>query len=104
MDALPEAEAAQILERHIVPLRALSFEQAQALPEASEERAAEHSGYAVTVFAQRDLPGFEGSVLVTVQLARRSGLASYHTERGLIFSPAHPPREASREELRNSGG
>ena len=104
MDPLPEAEATRILERHIARLKALSFEQAQVLPEASDERDVEHSPYAVTVFAQRDLPGFENAILVTVQLARKSGLASYHTERGLIFSPAHPPREASREELRNSGG
>jgi hypothetical protein len=32
------------------------------------------------------------------------GMASFHTERGLVFSPGGAPRDATDQELQNSGG
>jgi hypothetical protein len=45
-------------------------------------------------------------VLVTVQIARHGlgGIVSFHTERGLVFGPHGDPRDATEQELQNSGG
>ena len=105
VDASYEIEATQLIEARMAELRALTYEQARALPEAS---GGEHqlSGVpcSVTVFAQPEPYSLPNAVLVTVQVARKGLLGSRHIERGLVFVPGQAPREASREELRNTGG
>ena len=96
-----------MIDQRIGELRALTFEEAAALPEASgEDTRLAGARCAVTVFRQRDPYELPNSILVTVQVARRGllGIVSYHTERGLIFTPQGTIREASELELQNSGG
>jgi hypothetical protein len=100
-----ETEAARILEARVAELRALTFEQARALPEASgDERLLAGIPCSITVFAQSNPHSLPNTILVTVQVARRGFLASRHIERGLVFSPKTSPREASRDELQSAGG
>ena len=96
-----------MIDQRINKLRELTYEEAAALPEAAGEEA-QLAGVrcAITVFRQHDPCGPPNSIVVTVQAARRGflGIASYHTERGLIFTPEGTVREASDRELQNSGG
>lgn len=88
----------------IAELRGLTFDQARALPEAAgDDMLIAGHKCAVTTFRQRIT---STEVLVTVQVARRTalGLATVHTERGLVFSPDGSVRDASREELLATGG
>lgn len=58
----------------------------------------------LTVFRQVDRPA-PGNVLVTAQVARHSlgGLTSLRIEKGLVFAPDAPARDATDEELRSTG-
>ena len=100
--------ALAVVESEIVRLRtALSYAQACELPEA-EGRDIVVAGREVqlTTFRQHAPSASSGEVLVTVQVARfgLGGMVSYHTERGLIFSPSAAPRDATGPELTESGG
>ena len=103
-----QSEANRIAGERIARLRALSYEQAASLPEASESETLVLDGTpcSITVFAQREPYPLPGAILVTVQVARQGflGIASYHTERGLVFAPNAAVREATDVELRDSGG
>ena len=91
-----------MIQDRIAAVRGLTFEQAGALLEAADEEAlVEGRKCALTTFRQR-LRADE--ILVTVQLARRTLLGSFHTEKGLVFSRDGSVRDASREELLASGG
>jgi hypothetical protein len=99
-----EMEAERLISDRIATLRSLTFDRAGALPEAAgEEAVVAGRKCALTTFRQQVGP--EG-ILVTVQLARRGlfGLGTFHTEKGLIFSRNGPVRDASQQELLESGG
>ena len=100
-------EALSTIQSEVDRLKAgLTFAQARALPEA-EGRDIVIAGKEVqlTTFRQAELRFLKGDVLITVQVARfgLGGMTSYHTERGLIFSPHSPPRDATDDELMESG-
>jgi hypothetical protein len=107
VDAAYQSEAARAIDQCIAKLRALTYQQAAALPEAWGEEA-QFGGIrcAITVFRQPGPLESPNTVLVTVQVARRGflGISSSHTERGLIFMPEGGIREASELELQHSGG
>ena len=101
-DPLLTVEATALLEQRMVEYQHLSFEQASALPEASAADV-EIGGHICTLTMfneQRET----SSHLVTFQLARRGvfGLASYHVERGLMFSREGETREATEVEMQAS--
>ena len=105
LDTSYEIEAGQLIEARMAELRALTFEQAQALPEASgDEQRLGGIPCSVTVFAQPNPYSLPNAVLVTVQVARKGFLGSRHIERGLVFVSGQAAREASRDELQNAGG
>jgi len=99
---------AAALQVEIERLRAeLTFASARSLREA-EGRDVVVAGKEVqlTIFRQYDLPILKGQVLVTVQIARHSlgGIVAFRQERGLVFSPDAPTRDATGDELSASGG
>lgn len=97
-----ETEVERLIQDRIASLRGLTFDQAGALLEAvDEEVLVEGRKCALTTFRQQ-LRADE--ILVTVQLARRTPLGSFHTEKGLVLSRDGSIRDASREELLASGG
>ena len=103
-----QPEAYRIARERLSRLRGLTYEQAASLPEASESEPLVIDGTActVTVFAQRSSDVLPKAVLVTVLVAHKGflGIASFHTERGLLFAPGQDVREATELELRDSGG
>ena len=103
-----QSEANRIVAERIAHLRSLTHEQAASLPELSdcEDLVLDGNNCAVMVVAQRDTYLLPGAVLVTVTVVRRGflGIASYHTERGLVFAPNVAVREATELELRAAGG
>jgi hypothetical protein len=102
-----QAEATRVIDVRIDQLRGLTFGEVGALPEASgEDIILGGTRCSVTVFSQRDAYNLPGAILVTVQVARKGflGIASYHTERGLVFSPGGTVRDATALELQDSGG
>jgi len=106
MDMFKE-EAEKIIDSRIEELRDKTFEEASALPEAiSEDCLVAEEKATVTVFRQNSPYQLEGKVLITIQVAKPVllGLASSNTERGLLFSPNGEVREATANELQNSGG
>jgi hypothetical protein len=85
----------------------LTYAQALALPEAAgKDIVVAGKEVQLTIFRQTEPPFLKGEVLVTVQLARfgLGGSVSHQTERGIVFSPIEPPREATPVELENTGG
>ena len=101
-DALAEVQ------RHVQRLRnELTYEAAKALPEADgSDVVVEGREVALTIFRQAGLPMLGDGILVTVQISRRAlgGMVSFHTERGLVFEPIGAPRDATEQELLDSGG
>ena len=101
-------EALSVVRREVDRLRAeLTFSQALALPEAAaKDIVIARREVQLTIFRQTEPHFLKGDVLITVQLARfgLGGIVSYHTERGVVFSPTAAPREATQGELQNSGG
>ena len=89
-----------LLEERLPSLKALTFSQAAALPEGQEETL---GPYKLTTFHQH-LTG--NRHLVTLQLSKPYffGLFGSHWERGVVFAEGSVPREATAEELMNSGG
>jgi hypothetical protein len=96
------------VQRHVQRLRnTLTYEDAKALPQVDGRGVViEGREVALTIFRQADLPILGNGVLVTVQIARHAlgGAISFHTERGLVFEPQGAPRDATEQELQNSGG
>jgi hypothetical protein len=85
----------------------LTFSQALALPQATgRDIVVAGKEVQLTIWRQTDLHLLKGDVLITVQVARfgLGGMVTYQTERGLVFSPGAPPRDATPVELQNSGG
>jgi hypothetical protein len=107
VDATYQAQADREIELRISKLRLLSYREVAELPiEAGEEALLAGAKSSITVFTLRGPYTQSNSLLVAVQVARRGvlGVASYYTERGLIFSPDAPVREATELELQNTGG
>jgi hypothetical protein len=85
----------------------LTYEGAKALPEAAaNDVVIEGREVTLTIFRQAGLSMLGDGVLITVQIARHGlgGMVSYHTERGLVFEPQGAPRDATEQELQDSGG
>ncbi len=102
-----EVEAASVIKDRLEHLRGLTYAQARTLPEVDgEEITIAGITTSVTVFRQDSPNQLEGRTLVTVLVARERwfGMTANHIERGLVFSPDEPTREASELELQNSGG
>ncbi len=101
-------EVVRIVEAHAAGLRdSLSFDDALALPAAeSSDIVIQGKEVVLTVFRQADVPSLKDQVLVTVQVSRHTmgGMSTSFRERGLVFSAGAPPRQATEEELRDSGG
>jgi hypothetical protein len=106
-EAFNQAALAEV-QRHIQRLRnELTYEAAKALPESEgSDVVIEGREVALTIFRQVGLPVLGDNVLVTVQIARHAlgGIVSFHTERGLVFGPLGAPRDATQQELLESGG
>lgn len=99
-------ESLALVQREIERLRGeLTFEAARDLPQA-EGRDVVVAGKEVqlTIFRQTGLEFLNGSVLVTVQVARfgLGGTNTFRVERALVFSPGVPPRDATESELAES--
>ena len=96
-----------LVEQKLAGLARLSYDQARQLPEV-EGSDVDFSGVkaSLTVFRQDDAYDLAGKILVLVVAARPTlmGIATQHVERGLVFSPSEPTREATQSEIRNSGG
>ena len=99
-------DAGQFLEARLRRLAALSWQEASRLPESSEERVCLGASECVlATFRQaRDLPT-EKAVLVTLQLTRSRCFGAWGDplEKGLVFVPGQPPREATAAELLEPG-
>jgi len=107
VDASYQAQVDCEIERFISKLRQLSYDEAAELPtEVGEDIRLSGAKCSVTVFTLRGPYSQPNSLLIAVQVARHGalGIASYHTERGLVFSSDAPVREATELELQNSGG
>jgi hypothetical protein len=102
-DKTYDREAKALVQARVALLRGLKFVEVEALPEtAGEETLVSGKPCTLTVFVQRI---FLDQLLVTIQVARHGNLGiSYHTESGLVFSPDGTVREATSDELINSGG
>lgn len=101
------SEAVRVVEAHAASLaESLTFEDALALPAAeSTDIVILGREVLLTIFRQSDVPFLAGQVLVTVQVSRHTmgGMSTSLRERGLVFSVDAPPRQATEDELRNSG-
>ncbi|MCG2584172.1 hypothetical protein [Massilia sp. TS11] len=103
-----DIDASRILEERVSSLRTLTYERAIGFPETSEEETIVVAGKRckLIVFRQPGPEELTDSILITVLLSRSGllGITQYHTERGLLFSPANPVREATDMELLQNGG
>jgi hypothetical protein len=100
-------ESLALVRREIERLRGeLTFQKAKELPPA-EGRDVVIAGREVqlTIFRQSGLAFLDGDVLVTVQVARfgLGGTNTFRLERGLVFSSRAPTRDATENELAESG-
>lgn len=103
MSSFEPGVAALMMDR-IAALRKLTLDEVRALPEISDqEMKVGKYNWSLTEFVQK-LPSDE--ILVVLQASRPSffGLSSVGTERGVIFSPSGGVRDATTEELIESGG
>jgi hypothetical protein len=101
-----KAEALRELQAQLDALRTLDFVGALSLPETQYRDIALCGREAqLTIFRQSDQPR-PGHVLVTAQIARHTlgGVTSLKFEKGLVFPPVGPVRDATEEELLRSGG
>ncbi len=102
------AEAAEPLVDHrLTDLARLTYEEARQLPEIDgADLIIGGMKASLTVFRQDDAYLLSGRTLVVVLAARPTmfGMGAQHVERGLVFSPSEPTREATDTELQNSGG
>ena len=103
-------EAERVITSRLAQLRRLTYQEVAALPQPSAGEEFVFGGTPCKLWmyvqpsASPPLP--EDTILVTVQIERERffGMVSYHTERGLVFSPNAPVRDATEIELRDSGG
>ena len=99
-----EVEVKRLLQERVASLRRLTPAEVATRPEANGEKRI-IGGYkcTFTVLHQLLKPNRH---LVTVQVARptRLGMASSHWEQGLVFVEGDEPRDATEEELRDTGG
>ena len=103
-NAARDHEAQELIQSRVAELQRLSYRDVQSLPEArGHEVVIRGRKCSLTTFVQK-LPS--GELLATIQLAepRSLGMASMHMERGLVFGARGGVREATAEELQNSGG
>lgn len=102
-----QEEASTVADGQLRALReGLTYDDALALPAVNpQDVVVAGKQVLLTIYRQADTP-LPGHVLVTVQIARHGlgGVLSFHTEKGLVFTPDHPPRHATAEELVESGG
>ncbi|HTU68307.1 MAG TPA: hypothetical protein VMF52_20360 [Steroidobacteraceae bacterium] len=101
------AAALQEIETRIARFRTLTYDESLALPEADfSDIVITAREVQVTVFRQIAPPSLPDQILLTVQIARHSmgGVVAFRLERGLVYSRNAPPRDATEQELRDSGG
>jgi hypothetical protein len=100
-------EAVKVVEAHAARLRdSLTYGDARSLPPAeSSDIVILGKEVLLTIFSQADVPFLKDQVLVTVQVSRHTmgGMSTSLRERGLVFSADAPPRQATEDELKNSG-
>ncbi len=105
MIALFQDAAEFLVASHIRRLReTLAFEDAASLPAVSpDDVVVAGKEVLLAIYRQSDRP-LPGQILVTVQIARHAlgGVLSFHTEKGLVFSPHESPRDATARELAES--
>jgi hypothetical protein len=106
-----EVDACRLVGSAVARLRGLSHGEAKSLPEVSAYDvfiAQKASSLTVFRYAGEDVPDDlpDDHVLVVVLAARPQffGMASRHLERGLVFAPVGPARDATATEFENSGG
>ena len=88
-------------------LKELSFDDVLNLPEAAaEDIVVAAKEVQLTVFRQLGIPSLPDAVLITAQVARAGlgGMVSYHHEKGLVFFSTGGYREATEDELLETGG
>jgi len=98
--------AVRLAEERLTPFRSLSYEKALALPQAqSEELSVAGQKVSFTLSRHVGSGQLDGCVIVValVALPRWFRLGAHRTERGIVFSPNTPQREATALELQNSG-
>jgi hypothetical protein len=103
-NAVRDYEGQELIQSRLAELRSLSYSDVQGLPEArGHDVIIEGRKCSLTTFVQI-LPS--GELLATVQVAepRLLGMVSMHMERGLVFGAQGGVRDATAEELQNSGG
>jgi hypothetical protein len=103
-NAVRDYEAQELIQSRLAELRSLSYSDVQRLPEALGRNVIiQGRKCSLTTFVQK-LPS--GELLATVQIAepRLLGMVSMHMEHGVVFGVRGGVRDATAEELRNSGG
>lgn len=101
------SEAYRIIIERLAILRRLNFAEAAELPTTSSKDVLVAGDKAnITVFRQDGPYQLDGKVLLVVMVAKPVwfGTGSHQVERGLVFSPDQPVREATDLELLYSGG
>lgn len=101
------AEAVRIIDDRLTALRRLTFAEAAALPEASSESTVVAGNEArIKVFRKDDAYQLDGKILLVVMVGKLIwfGMGSHQIDRGLVFSPDQPVRDATDIELLYSGG
>jgi hypothetical protein len=97
-------DAQELIQSRLAELRGLSYRDVQGFSEVHvRDVMLQGRMCSLTTFVQK-LPS--GALLASVQVAqpRFLGLVSMHMERGLVFEEQGGVREATAEELQNSGG
>lgn len=101
-------ESLEVVRQLVEQLRqTLSFSDALSLREAdAQDILVAGKEVQLTIYRQANVPFLPGHVLITVQLARHGlgGVVLHHIERGLVFSAAAATRDATEQELLDSGG
>ena len=95
-------EAAAVVNRKLAELRELTYTDAQGLSAAAfEDIVVAGKEVQLTVFRQQGVLSAADAVLVTVQLARAGlgGIVNFQLERGLVYLPGRPVRDATEDEL-----
>ena len=106
-DAEYRLEVERILATQLGRLRQMTYSAIQALPQSSAQDVEILGGNATLMVSRQDNPDpLQTGVMVVVTVARATlvGFASYHWEKGLVFSASSEPREATDAEIRNNGG
>ncbi|MGI9290412.1 MAG: hypothetical protein ACR2QG_03935 [Gammaproteobacteria bacterium] len=100
-------EAGSVAEQKIAALKKLSFAEAADLPGAVlDDIVVGSKEVQMTVFKQQGIHALGDSILITVQLTRAGlgGVINYQLEKGLVFFPDGEVRDATEQELQDTGG